>query len=491
MTTLVTPLVPPIVLLGPPGAGKSCVGPLLAEALGFSFIDLDVAVGVHHLVDEGLASFRVREHLALIDAAQGAVVVAAGAGIADTGPARRTLSRCLCLTIDIDVDTALLRLAAMPPASRPWLSTDPEQRRHEWTQREEHRPALRRGLSLRIVDGRPTPAIVALGLSALVKSHVIKAEVHNDVDESLLLGPGFVIADSAVAAALERCDLVVTVAEGKNLAQVERIVSALAAAGAKRDDLVIAVGGGALLDVVGLAASLFHRGVNWRAVPTTLLAMVDASLGGKTAADVVVDGVVVRNALGTIHPPSSSCVWRGFLKTLSAAEWRQGRAEMLKHSLLCADEGIDDHDDDDDDDVTAAAIAYSRGVKRFVVERDPRDQHFRQALNLGHTFAHAFEARFHIPHGDAVLHGLLCMLGVSVDVVGLDPAFALRAGARIHRLGAPPLPPLSDDDVNALLQSMRRDKKRRGRLVLLQAAGVPVLAVVDEFAVRSAFAQLR
>ena len=68
--------------------------------------------------------------------------------------------------------------------------------------------------------------------------------------------------------------------------------------------------------------------------------------------------------------------------------------------------------------------------------------------------------------------------------------FALRAGARIHRLGAPPLPPLSDDDVNALLQSMRRDKKRRGRLVLLQAAGVPVLAVVDEFAVRSAFAQL-
>lgn len=471
------PLVPPIVLLGPPGAGKSTAGALLAQQLGFCFIDLDELAGVHHLVDEGLASFRVREHLALIEAIdRGAVVVAAGAGVVDTGPARELLARCLCLGLDVDVDTALPRLRAAGVERRPWLGAL-EHQRPNWLAREEHRPRHRAQLSAGDVDGRLDPPLVAAALRALVERSRCGLSVLDDVDDRLTLGSGFVIADSAVAERLERCDLVVDVAAGKGLAQVERMLQALVRSG-RNNNVVVGVGGGTLLDLVGLAAALCHRGTPWRAVPTTLLAMVDAALGGKTAVDVVVDGALVRNAAGAFHPPATTCVWPGFLSTLSPAALRHGKAELLKHQLLSG--GIQRVDVDDD------AIRSSRGVKRWFVERDPRERHLRKALNLGHTFAHAFESRFAIAHGDAVLHGLERMLKLSVDVAGLDAAFAAQTHRSIAALGAPPLPALDDDDRAALLTSMRQDKKGPGQLVLLRAPGQPVLAAVDDDVLLSA-----
>ena len=493
MTLLVplVPLVPPIVLLGPPGAGKTAVGPLLASALGFSFVDLDDVVGVHHLVDEGLASFRVREHLALIERARGAVVVAAGAGIADTAASRAFLQRCLCLTIDVDVDTALPRLLAS--ASRPWLQGAPDQQRDQWMAREAGRPALRAALSAGCVDGRQPFDDVAAHLRSLVEQHGLGCDAHDDVDDALRLGAGFVVADAAVAHRLTRCDLVVDVGiEGKRLATVERILEAWSRKGIDKRDGVTGVGGGAVLDLVGLAAGLYQRGAPWRAVPTTLLAMVDAALGGKTAVDLVVDDVVVRNAAGLFHAPASSCVWPGFLSTLPPAGLRHGRAEMLKHELLMDSDDDDDHvdGDDDDDDRLAASIRRSRGLKRFVVDRDPYEAHLRMALNLGHTFAHAFESRFGIAHGDAVLHGLSRMLQVSVDVAGLSGGYARSVMKRIDDLDPPPLPALDDDDRRALLAAVARDKKGAGRLVLLRRPGRAVVATVDDDVIAEALARI-
>lgn len=516
MTTL-RPLVPPIVLLGPPGAGKSTIGPLLAERLGFAFVSLDERAHADRFVVDGEARFRVREHLALraalTDAPGGAVVVDAGAGIVDIDENLPLLERSLCLVIDADADTSLARLvrAATP---RPWLLgvSDPAA---VLRAREAGRGARRLGLVTAtggaVIDARaPVDDIVDAAVAAVGASHLPLAP-DPDVAEALQVWPGgsgrpFVIADPRVAELVERSgvdvDLALHVAPlDKRLATVERILCTLVQAGVKRGDTVVAVGGGVLLDVVGLAAALHHRGTAWRSVPTTLLAMVDAALGGKTAVDIDAvrrdidlddddDGhrdrtLRIRNAAGTLHAPTSAHVWPGFLRSLDEDHLRQGRAEMLKHALLVSD---------DVDAVVAAPIdvallARSRGIKRAVVDRDPTERHLRHALNLGHTVAHGLESGLGLAHGDAVLHGLRAALWLSEQAAGLDRAFADAARAAIARLQPPPLPRLDDDQLRDLAAACRRDKKG-GRLVLLRAPGAPVLADVDDTAVLAAIRAL-
>jgi 3-dehydroquinate synthetase/shikimate kinase len=489
-TVTVRPLVPPVVLLGPPGAGKSTIGRQVAARLGFTFVDLDDDAGVRHLVDGGEADFRVREFEALRAALSlGAVVVAAGAGVVDTGPARDALARACCVGVDVDVDVALARI---PDGTRPWLPDRGEgcedARRAAWLRREDGRAARRSSLcGSRVVDGRALVEDVA----AAVERHVRRAAVGatpvaeaTTLDGDGAIASGFVIADAVVAARLARVDHVVDDAARKDAARLFELLAALSRGGVGRHDRVVVVGGGALLDTGGLAAALHHRGTPWVAVPTTLLSMVDAAVGGKTAVDVDVDGVVVRNAAGAFHDPVSTVLDRRFLSTLSPAQLRHGRAEMVKHTLLAGD----------DVDAAAAgvvddeALLRTRSIKRFVVQRDPREAWLRMALNLGHTFAHALESRFGLPHGDAVLHGLGMALHASVDVAGLDATFAQQAWRAIAALGAPALPAFGDDDVSALVASMRRDKKARAgvRLVLLAAPGCPVLADVDDDVVLAA-----
>ncbi|MBM4281750.1 MAG: bifunctional shikimate kinase/3-dehydroquinate synthase [Deltaproteobacteria bacterium] len=482
------PLVAPVVLLGPPGAGKSTVGRRLAARLGFAYVDLDDRVGMGHLVQGGLADFRVREHAALGEVmALGAVVIAAGAGVVDTGPARERLARCCCVALDVNVDTALERI---PDGTRPWLpdrAAGEPARRAAWLAREAGRAAHRAALAGdRVVDARGDADASVDAAERAVRAARIGCEPVDEVGDARQPIDGFVVADAGVAARLPRVDHVVVEAARKDAAHLFSLLAALSRGGVGRHGRVVIVGGGALLDVGGLATALHHRGTPWVAVPTTLLAMVDAALGGKTAVDVDVDGAVVRNGAGAFHPPVRAVLDPRFLATLSPAQLRHGRAEMLKHALLHGDEAdIATAVDGALDDV---AIARTRGIKRFVVTRDPQEAWLRMALNLGHTFAHALESRLGIPHGDSVLHGLRAALEASVAVAGLDAAFAHDARAHVRRLSPPPLPALADDDVDALLRAMRRDKKAHGglRLVLLAGVGQPVLADVDETVVRAA-----
>lgn len=480
------PLVPPVVLLGPPGAGKSTIAPVLARRLGFRCIELDDVVGVHHLQTEGLASFRVREYLALKESIEGgAVVVAAGAGVVDTAPARELLQRCLCLAVDVEVEVALSRI---PDGTRPWLPArgDPSRTR-AYVEREADRGAHRAALAAAHVDGSGSTEDAVEFCAAAIGEFVV-GEDHDVVVSDIAVGFCVVDARSNVDG-----DFVVDVSdEKKKLPLVEQLLTAFVRAGLSKRDLVVGVGGGLLLDVVGLAASLHHRGTPWHAVPTTLLSMVDAALGGKTAVDVDVDGARVRNAAGAFHAPVGCTLDVRFLRTLSPAQLRHGRAEMDKHALL----GGFDLDIDNagnagvDGEVSLASIQRSRRVKRFVVNRDPHEQHLRQCLNLGHTFAHGVESRFGVPHGDAVLFGLQCALRVSVEVAGFDRAAAEDLVARLKARGAPPLR-LDGDDVRAVLLAMGRDKKRAAsdaglRLVLLRRPGHAVVATVPRDVVRAA-----
>jgi 3-dehydroquinate synthetase len=207
--------------------------------------------------------------------------------------------------------------------------------------------------------------------------------------------------------------------KGKTLAQTERAAMRLLRAGLTRRSLVVALGGGAVTDAAGFLAATFMRGLDWVAVPTTLLAMVDAALGGKTAVNLP----AAKNAVGAFHPPAAVLSDPAALSTLPARELRSGFGEVLKYGALrpallprmaeIARAGAAD----------AALVAGCARVKLEVVERDPEERAERKLLNLGHTFGHGVEAagRFsRYAHGEAIAVGM---------------AFAFRLARRLGRVG--------------------------------------------------------
>jgi 3-dehydroquinate synthase len=205
---------------------------------------------------------------------------------------------------------------------------------------------------------------------------------------------------------------------GKTLRELERAASALLRAGCTRRTLVVAVGGGAVSDAAGFLAASFMRGVEWAAVPTTLLAMVDAAIGGKTAVNLP----VAKNAVGAFHPPSAVLADPAALATLPARELRSGMGEVLKYAalrpaLLGEVAGLGRAPP------PASLVAACARAKVEVVRQDPTEKGARKLLNLGHTFGHGVEAagRFErFTHGEAVAVGL---------------AFAFRLAGRLGRLG--------------------------------------------------------
>ncbi len=205
---------------------------------------------------------------------------------------------------------------------------------------------------------------------------------------------------------------------GKTLAELERAAVKLLRAGCTRRTLVVAVGGGAVSDAAGFLAATFMRGVPWAAVPTTLLAMVDAAIGGKTAVNLS----VAKNAVGAFHPPVAVLADPAALATLPPREVRSGLGEVLKYAALRPallgpfvrlGGAVPD----------AALVAQCARAKVEVVRADPTEQGERKLLNLGHTFGHGVEAAGGFSrwtHGESVAVGL---------------AFAFRLAARMGRIG--------------------------------------------------------
>ena len=250
--------------------------------------------------------------------------------------------------------------------------------------------------------------------------------------------------------------------EEKSMETVLLITRSLLEAGASRKALVLAIGGGITTDLAGFAASIYKRGVRYSNVPTTLLAQVDAAIGGKTG----VNFEAYKNMLGVIVQPVFTFVCAEALRTLPRRDFLSGAAEMLKTFII---ENEDDHyaraiqwlsaDSADGQELILAAAA----VKAGVVSRDPYEAGERRKLNLGHTFAHAIEheARVReedITHGEAVAMGMILAARLS-DRLGVSAGLEARLAADFAAVGLPTQCPYP---LATLAEAMDKDKKAEG-----------------------------
>jgi 3-dehydroquinate synthetase len=220
----------------------------------------------------------------------------------------------------------------------------------------------------------------------------------------------------------------------------------------RRDATVVAVGGGVLTDMAGLAASLYMRGIRWQAWPTTLLAQVDAGLGGKTGVDLEAG----KNLAGAFHPPVALVVCRNFLDTLPRRQLAAGQWEIFKMALIVGDQAWAETLLEDGLP-SSATLLRALLAKAEIVARDPKEAGERRLLNLGHTLGHALEAAsdYRLLHGEAVGLGTLaaCCLAEDQGLPPFPPDFLARMAARLAPLA--PLVPAWE----ACLEWLDRDKK--------------------------------
>jgi 3-dehydroquinate synthase len=276
----------------------------------------------------------------------------------------------------------------------------------------------------------------------------------------------------------------ITVAPGessKSFDVLERVCEALLAARVERGDLVLALGGGVIGDLAGFAAAIVRRGLDYVQIPTTLLAQVDSSVGGKTA----IDSRYGKNLIGAFHQPALVLSDTALLDTLSTREFRNGYAEVAKYGLisdvkffswleskwreLFAGGAAREH-----------AIAVSCRSKAWIVSRDERELGERALLNLGHTFGHALEAAAgfseRLLHGEAVALGMMLALAFSAKRGLMPESDVGRVARHLAEVGLPTTLsaiPGSPSTADQLMQLMSQDKKvKRGKLTLILARGI-------------------
>ncbi len=277
----------------------------------------------------------------------------------------------------------------------------------------------------------------------------------------------------------------------KSLDQASRVFDALAALGANRDATIIALGGGVVGDLAGFAAACWMRGIDFVQMPTTLLAMVDSSVGGKTGVNLPAG----KNLVGAFHQPQAVVIDTATLATLPDREYAAGLAEVIKYGALGDAKFFDWLEANAvalmrrDNDVVAEAIAISCRQKAGVVARDEREEGERALLNFGHTFGHALEAEVGygtLLHGEAIAIGMVLAARLSNDLGMADAADAERLRNFLRDCGLPTAVP-PGHTVERLIQRMRLDKKNLGgtlRLILWRGIGrAEVVAGVAEDAI--------
>lgn len=480
-----------IFVYGPPGSGKTTLGRQLASDLALPFTDLDLVIvsGAGRTIPEifaaeGEAGFRIREKAtlsAVLSGVPGVVALGGGALLDDENRRRvEAAGRVICLDAPLETLTARLqaeggrpllsgnqpaRLAVLVEARKPHYASFPV--RMDSAQQ----PPESLSWEAQVQLGRFFVRGMGPGYRVVVREGVL-----NQLGEAVrATGPVVVVSDDCVGGiygeramqslrhgGFSPASIVFPAGEeNKTVGTVLRMWDAFLEAGLERGSAVIALGGGVTGDLAGFAAATYQRGIPWIAAPTSLLAMVDASLGGKTGADLPQG----KNLVGAFHPPQLVLADPQLLSTLPEPELRSGMAEVVKAGVigdpalfaLCAGGWAEVQKD------WAAVIRRAMGVKIRVILDDPYERGQRAMLNLGHTFGHAVEvlSGYKLRHGEAVSLGIVLASRLSERLGLAQVGLAGEIETVLHGLGLPVRLP-EDIAFEAIDAAMRYDKKRAG-----------------------------
>ncbi|MBX3250830.1 MAG: 3-dehydroquinate synthase [Myxococcales bacterium] len=489
-----------IFLSGPMGVGKSTIARLVADELGLDAIDLDAEIVAEAGMDipaifaaEGEGGFRAREAAAAARwTVADDVVVALGGGTVTSDVTRRAMLRAgVLVTLAAPIEVLAARVSG--GQGRPLLDGDPAGRLRALVAARAAAYAECHG----VVDatGEPTQvadAVVALARDVRVavplgtRSYAVEIgagvrwRLHERIARHAL---ALFVADENTAMyarpLLRPSDRLVVLTPGeehKDVRAVERIWDAGLEAGVDRDACVVAVGGGVVGDLAGFAAATLLRGIAFGQVPTSLLAMVDSSVGGKTG----FDRPQGKNLVGAFHQPDFVLCDVETLDTLAREERIAGLAEVVKSAWIEGEADVAALEEDADAlregevEATLGAIRRSVATKARVVEADEREAGMRMLLNLGHTIGHAVEAAGGygtLRHGEAVSLGMVAAARVGRALGDLSAADEARLLALLARLGLPvDLGAHLDEASFAYVGS---DKKRVGGDVRFVVPGAP------------------
>ncbi len=486
-----------IFLYGPSGSGKSTVGKLLAQALNLPFLDLDTEIEnisgqtiPNFIIEKGEKAFRNIEAIVLNDSVNGTEKVIALGGGTLLRDENRTLVQTHGQVVFLDADLSiLLERLTYDTNQRPLLAGELETSLKSLLKdRQKHYSSF-----LLRVNAFQSPDDVAWDIQQRIGRYylhsmepgydVLVQEGGLDIFGEMLklreIGPSLlVVSDTNVAplyadrvlASLQTAGyaankLVIPAGEAyKNIETVSSIWRGCLDANLDRKSTIIALGGGVVSDLTGFSAATFMRGCGWVAIPTTLLAMVDASIGGKTGFDLP-EG---KNLVGAFHPPRFVLGDPDVLSTLPERVLRAGLSEVVKHGVIADPDLFFLCSQGWDVVISRLAEVVRRGmaVKVKVIEEDPYEQGFRAALNFGHTIGHAVElvSKFNMLHGEAVAVGMVAEVKLaeclSIAGVGLSDTLVKT----LSGLGLPVEIP-ENLPHGELIHAMKMDKKKFGGIV--------------------------
>ncbi len=474
-----------IFLYGPPGTGKSTVGKKLAHNLKLPFVDLDHVIEANAgmsiskiMEQQGEPTFRDLESAALknlLTEKESVVALGGGALLRDENRAFAESNGKVVLLM-AELSTLLERLHN-ESGKRPLLFGDLKEKLSSLlAKRTEHYNSFP---MLIHVDGKTAEqnahhAQVVLGrhhLSAMGEYDAIVGQI-SDLPNFPMQNPIIVTDENVAKFHLEKIQnllqakavIIPAGEEHKNLETISFLWKSFLENGLNRKSTVIALGGGVLSDMAGFAASTYMRGIDWIGVPTTLLSMVDASLGGKTGFDLP-EG---KNLIGSFYPPKLVLADPQLLGTLPEAELISGMAEVVKHGIISDPELFNlclrglDWVKNNLEEVVKRAMA----VKIKVIEEDPYEKGIRAALNLGHTVGHAVElvSKFKLRHGEAIAIGTVAEARYAARAGLAGDGLVEAVTESFKSLGLPVQIPkaMPREDI---IRAMRVDKKKNAKAI--------------------------
>jgi len=472
-----------IFLYSPPGTGKSTIGKILARNLDLSFIDLDhvietnVGMSIPQIMEEqGESAFRDLETSALKNlASESESIVALGGGalLRDENRAfAESHGKVVLLMSDVEI---LLQRLDESSSERPLLVGDLREKLTAMLEkRGEHYSSFPFTVQ---VDGNPIEQNAHKVQVALGRHHLFamgEYDIRVGQIENSSFHNAIIVTDENVAKHhLEKIQSVLQVSksvvspageECKTPETISHLWNSFLENGLDRKSTVIALGGGVIGDLAGFAAATYMRGINWVGIPTTLLSMVDASLGGKTGFDLP-EG---KNLIGSFHPPKLVLADPSLLITLPERELVSGMAEVVKHGVISDPELFElcsrgmGWVRDNLEEIVKRAIA----VKIKVIEDDPYERGFRSALNLGHTVGHAVElvSKFELRHGEAIAIGMVVEAKYAEQIGIAEKGLADKIAGTLSALGLPIEIPV-EMPRERIIGAMRVDKKKNAKAI--------------------------